>query len=165
MFSVFGIYTTVKVIAYNIHQKQEKIITQKNSNTVITKLIIDAKQESSFKWERENKEFWYNNKMYDLIRTEKHKNYTIYYCLKDEKETNLFHEFFQIIKQQSDDKSSPLANAAKLLFKIFSGAILDQLLYGFSVQVSETPFYNFLQLNYSCMFQRVEIPPPEFISK
>lgn len=161
MFSIFGIYVGVKVAAWNIHQSQEEIITQIKNESDIIKLSLTKKQETNFKWERENKEFWYNDEMYDLIRTEKYGAYTIYYCLKDQKETNLFNEFFKIIKEQTDDKRSPVANAAKLLLKIFSGALLDHLRYDFSIHALVNKFYKDFQLNYSFMFQRIDIPPPK----
>jgi hypothetical protein len=45
------------------------------------------------------REFHYDGKMYDIVRQESHGDTTWYYCLADEKETQLFANLDELVKQ------------------------------------------------------------------
>lgn len=106
-------------------------------------------------WEKEGKEFLWNEVLYDVVSIEKNRDNIIITCISDEREyslINMFHEFFQ-------DMGLPI-QAKKIKFEIIKFVLTDILAW---------PTYVFDIYTYVCSQQTfkdnryLELypPPPE----
>jgi hypothetical protein len=59
-------------------------------------------------------EFRYNGGMYDIVRQEAHEDTTWYYCLSDEKETQLFANLEELVKSDMNQNSQRRERNEKL---------------------------------------------------
>ena len=105
---------------------REQVILKISNNIVSEGLtcIIGSKQNlAKIIWERDGKEFWFNEKLYDVVKIETKNGLANYYCISDEEEQNLCAEIQYFAQSQSD--TSPLNEASKdILILIFQQTIL-----------------------------------------
>lgn len=83
--------------------------------------ICEEKPDPAFQRVDEH-EFRYDGKMYDIVRQESHGDRTWYYCLADEKETQLFAHLEELVKRgmnqnpEQQQRLERLLNICGLLF-------------------------------------------------
>ncbi len=112
-----------------------------------------------------DKEISVSDKMFDVVKTEKHGEEIIYFAYSDEKEDNYLSEVSQFEKNNSNSNSPPTKNAAPEILKYVSGkkvfdlnSILSNQLFFSNNLLSEVFFYQ-------SPFRNIFSPPPEvFIS-
>jgi len=61
------------------------------------------------------REFRYNGKLYDIVREETHGDTTWYYCLPDEKETQLFANLDELVKRDMDQNPARQQQRERIL--------------------------------------------------
>ncbi len=103
-----------------------KIVNYQNVNNLTC--IIDNKKMA---WEEKEQEFWYNNKLYDVVKIEILNNQKHYYCLADDDET----ELVAVIKNLIQNQDSPLSKTTKNIISWFFQTLIlpkiDELLFGY----------------------------------
>jgi len=77
------------------------------------------KPSHTFRWIHE-KEFCYYGHMYDIVRKEKHGDTIIFYCLSDEKETQLFANLNELVKRDMNQNTERKEQRTKLLHLLSS---------------------------------------------
>jgi hypothetical protein len=82
----------------------EKINKSQNNNNLTC--IIDNK---NIDWEEQNKEFWHEGKLYDVVNIEIQNGQKYYYCIADDDET----ELATVIKNLIGTNDSPLSQTTK----------------------------------------------------
>jgi hypothetical protein len=94
-----GYFFVFKILQHEIRQEIEQQIKAGVPETELVLLkIFEAKPHLAFQRVEEH-EFRYDGKMYDIVRQEAHGDTTWYYCLADEKETQLFANLDEVVKQ------------------------------------------------------------------
>jgi len=88
LFNSAGYYLLFELHKYQIKQEMKALIQSNPSNYTIVK-IDNVENEKEFTWIHE-KEFRYKGSMYDIVRTVKKGNTTIFICLHDTRESKLF---------------------------------------------------------------------------
>ena len=83
----------------------------------IPKLTKFDASDPSIHWEEKAKEFSYNGKMYDVVRTEKCDGKLIYYCLSDKDEDQLNKTVSDLVNRTHDEARR---NYAKCLIQLMS---------------------------------------------
>ncbi len=94
-----------KIRQNKIHKAIKKQIAQNTPNQFLDKITVDFQNIHKIKWEKKDKEFWYQGNLYDVIRYEKTTENIVYYCIKDTKETKLVTDFKQEITNQTNSKT------------------------------------------------------------
>lgn len=90
-----GFYIEYKALQMKVRKEMKQKIKRGISEDELT--FFDLKTISSsrdFKWEKENKEFWYQGKIYDIVSS----NGTSIKCIDDIKEKSLFEQLDSQIK-------------------------------------------------------------------
>jgi hypothetical protein len=75
---------------------------------------LSHRTNSGFQWIH-NREFRYQGKMYDVVRRMMYGDTIWYYCLADEKETQLFVHLDELVKQELDKNSERKQQIEKIL--------------------------------------------------
>lgn len=95
-------------------QQAKECMTEKNSN--IKKLTLSASDYNSLKWTEKNKEFSYNNDLYDVINIQKSLDKYIITVYYDKTETGWVASLHNVEKriysspQHTNDKSTDIVN-------------------------------------------------------
>jgi hypothetical protein len=103
LLKIAGYMSVFKVEQWLIHQKIEAVIEQFVDNEQLELISISTENQQKLKWERIDKEFWYEGKLYDIVRAETKDSVTHYYCIDDTEETQLVYQFIEEIKKQTDN--------------------------------------------------------------
>ncbi len=122
LLKIAGYMPVFKIEQWLIHHKMEAVIEQFVDNDQLQLISISPENQQKLKWERVGKEFWYEGKLYDIVRSEKKGDVTHYYCIDDTAETNLAYEFIEEIKKQtedSDNEGTSLNDFFKKVLKIY----------------------------------------------
>jgi hypothetical protein len=101
---------------------RENMIEQiaQNCTTQNLTCIVDNKK---IEWEETDKEFWYENKLYDVVKIETKNGLTHYYCLADNDET----EIVSTIKNLVQSGHEPLSQTMKgIIGWIFQQIIMPE---------------------------------------
>ncbi len=125
LFSIFiyqigGYFIGFSIMKYSIKSEMKiKIKKSLNANEYQFFNFIIISKEKSFKWEESDKEFWYNGRIYDIVKIEKS---GILKCIDDIQEKKLFqnlesyvNDFFE--KNSNGKKSMQTINS--LFFALF----------------------------------------------
>jgi hypothetical protein len=117
---------------------------------------LEAKPDPAFRRIHEG-EFRYNGEMYDIIRRETHGDTTWYYCLSDEKETQLFANLDDLVKRQNTEQQQQLARLLHLIGSLFFDS-RDEVHLVYSAEEIELPNYLFSLKTWA---DTPPTPPPE----
>jgi hypothetical protein len=94
-----------KIAQHKIQKSIEKLIEQQIPNRFLHKITIDKTDTQSLKWEKADREFWHQGKMYDVVRSTNSSQSITYYCIQDTKETQLVHNFQKQQEQNQQEHS------------------------------------------------------------
>jgi len=124
----------------------------------LIKITINNKTKQSVRF-TDKEEFIYNGKMYDIVRQKTEGNITIYYCLDDTKEDNLFANLNVSIKNNMD--SNPVKDRAQQILKKITIPLFyeDNNEHYLTISCSYIHSTNSINQNYT--FLDVLTPPPE----
>lgn len=92
-------------VKQGIKQRIKEGLPEEELDLVKIPLEWEKSWSKDFKW-IEGHEFRYKGEMYDVVRQEVHNNETWYYCIKDEKENELFAELEDLLEREMADEES-----------------------------------------------------------
>jgi hypothetical protein len=110
----------------------------------------------NLEWTKPEKEFRFNNQMYDVVETHK-SNDTIYFkCIHDVKESGLFHQLDQMTENRSDKDKSVVIFWSKQVYSPKNGMI--NLVSPFEVmEKTSIPIHQKSEFH---LFPKAPTPPP-----
>jgi hypothetical protein len=86
----------------------EEKLSRQMPHEQVTLITITQKKSDRLTWIEKNKEFRYENNMYDVIKIKRRNDTTFYYCFNDTRERNLISYLKELVQEQSDhSKSKP----------------------------------------------------------
>ena len=155
--NLFAEILSFSINRYFIRQEAKEIIESGISEENIEKIIIDNNNlPGSFKFIKEH-EFMYKGSIYDIVRTDKQNQKTIYYCINDTKEKFLISK---LLENKPDNQNiSSLIN-----INILKSLTLNYLISsneGLSVSVFILLFIIKPQRSYKNFIPDVLPPPPK----
>lgn len=110
-----GYLIVFEIQKYEIRQEIKHQIKAGVPDTELVLLkIVEGKFHPTFQRVEEH-EFRYDGKMYDVVRQESHGDTTWYYCLADEKETQLFANLEELVKHGMSQNSERQQRIIRLL--------------------------------------------------
>jgi hypothetical protein len=164
LFNYAGFY-----IAFNISQfiVKEEVRRKLMVDIPVNELaVININNNNNSKnlltWYEGNKEFKYNDKMYDVVRSAKNDTSTVYYCIEDNKENQLNKKLEEHVENNITSDPIQKANSSKVIQKIS----FDNFCFGKSVSIiSYTSFtieFTSLFSSYRSVNLDVIKPPPKY---
>ncbi len=127
---IAGFFPLYKIKQWDIRENIEMMIEKHIFNEPLTQISISTVNVKNLKWEREGKEFWYEGKLYDIVRSEIQNEMTNYYCIQDTAETELSFELQESINKQSDTSNTDetsIIDFFKKVVKIYYPSNLNQV--------------------------------------
>ena len=110
LFNTIGSLIVFKSMSYCIHKEIKNAITQSIPQNKLITIIIDKNNNKDINFV-DDKEFMYKGKMYDVVRQQANGNTTIYYCINDTKEEELYANLNKEMKTNMD--TNPVKNKTK----------------------------------------------------
>lgn len=164
MFNTVGYYIVFKV---NQSEAKNEIKSKIKLGSPVQELIaikLDNCKIESIQWVEKNKEFYYDNELYDIVRTdETSPTETTFYCISDEKEEALFCNLDEYVKTYITNNANKSNSTSKKLsnhvVKIYFFQSSD---FYFHIPSLKINFSN-PSLNYSSEYSETSSPPPELV--
>jgi non-homologous end joining protein Ku len=114
---------------YNVREEMETYIKQNLRDDEIEIVIVPNSEigvtGSKFRFVEEN-EFIYNNKLYDIVKKKSEGNNTIFYCINDKNEENLFSGLYEHLKRNCDQNSPTKDKSNNLVKSIIKEALPEK---------------------------------------
>ncbi len=158
----FFIFETARFWIQKDVKKQIKAGVPESELSVISISETDMSQgNSGFRWVKKNKEFVFQNQMYDVVRSDCFNGQYTFYCIHDEQETQLFANLNNMVQRELTTSRIPQKTTL-----IASCVIRIALPVVESNPMVESKFISFQYLFKSkytatCFYIGVEKPPPE----
>ncbi len=156
--NIAGYYIPFFLIrSYIRNEMNNQIKNNINLQSILTLTFPLKDKPAGFVWIRKQKEFQYNNEMYDIVKTENSKDKITYYCLKDNDEKNLNDIFYILIEKNHTDNGKRKYNYKNELSKytLSSNSLLLNANNPALQNVIVTYFYK-------RPFIKINLPPPKF---
>ncbi len=115
--------------------------------------ILERKPDLTFQ-HVDKHEFRYDGKMYDVVRQESHGDTTWYYCLADEKETQLFAHLEELVKRDMRQNSERQQRIERLL------SLFGQLFFSPHDEASLVDAREEMASSHYCFGLKIWIDPP-----
>lgn len=131
-------------------------------NTNLTKLSFSRYQFDKIDWQEIDKEFYFNGKLYDVVRSEIKNSNHILHCLTDDAETEIYSEILQISKAHSDEL--PVKNTLISFLNLLNLKYTIPQIFRFESQVIsrfEKPMFTNFKIIFSSIKLPFVSPPPE----
>lgn len=151
----FGIF---KYRQANIRKDIKRAIKEGVPKDQLVDFVFHTQEESwiNLDWTKPEKEFRFNNQMYDIIETRK-SNDTIYFkCIHDVKESGLFQQIDLMTENRSDKDKSVVLFWSKQVYSAKNGIPKQDNLIDYSIQ-TESPIF---QKSFFHTFMECPKPPP-----
>jgi hypothetical protein len=104
------------------HEARKEIrkeIRSRISKEYLTRICIPVSNKTAIRWIKENKEFVYNQDLYDIVSIEVKNDAVVYYCINDLKEKQIIKDFEKISKNKVNAPSSKTQLNINLLLILF----------------------------------------------
>ena len=128
-----------------------------HNNSEITAITIPTKEITNLKWIKKNKEFIYNNKLYDIEKIEYHNKYNIYFVRIDENDLHLIKNILYHFDKQHK-KTTPDSKKTKSKKHVFFTGFITLV----NIKQTTKKSHKTYQNNYKSLFPDTNTPPPVF---
>lgn len=168
LLKIAGYLPVFKIEQWLIHHKMEAVIEQFVGNDQLQLISISSENQQKIKWERLGKEFWFEGKLYDIVRSETKDGVTHYYCIDDTAETHLAYQFIEQIKKQTDDTDNEGTSLNEFFKKVLKICIPPVYIPQNPIVLKQnpkkskilTPYINYYA---SQFYNRIDPPPKQVI--
>ncbi|AFK05122.1 hypothetical protein Emtol_3997 [Emticicia oligotrophica DSM 17448] len=138
-------------------------INQDKQLEKITLIEGNLQNLAKIEWEEDEKEFWYNGKLYDIVEIKTINKTKYYYCISDENEEQIIAQIKKLI--DDNHERNPLRSTSKLIISfLLLPAILSYFEFPNRIIFVEIILSKFPTLNctYSYLFAAKLFSPPKF---
>lgn len=158
-----GYFLIFTVQRFEIHHviKQQLKAGIPEAELVLLKIPRSLEEKPNPLFQRlHDREFRYSGVMYDIVRREAHEDTTWYYCLSDEKETQLFANLDEFVKREVSQPAKQQSRLAKLL-NFFGGGFVHAANQSFSAYAAEEMVASNYFFKLKTWIDAPLTPPPE----
>jgi hypothetical protein len=165
LFNSVGYYVVFNISRAQVKKEVKTRMKQAIPDQELTVIEFRKDALSGIRWEKENKEFFYSDKLFDIVKKEETASSVIFYCIDDKKEKQLFASLEKFIDifiaenenedEDSDKKSSKKLNDHKI--KVYYSTDFN---FVFHYPPGQASFY-FTSKNYLTELSEIQSPPPE----
>lgn len=120
MLNLFGFYIAFIMNRHEIRKEMQQSLTDSDKEN-LSVISMSREEFENIVWEKKNKEFRMNDRMFDVEKMEMADDYVTLYVEEDTKETQLVDDFAATVSQQTDQEypGSPLKAMYNYLMKEF----------------------------------------------
>jgi hypothetical protein len=161
LFNTVGYYVVFKITQAEIKVDVKLQLKRGIPATELTEIKIDLKAISTIQWVEKNKEFYYNNQLYDVVKTSTTDNTITFYCITDKKEEVLFAHLDDYIKTHVGATNNHNSTSKKLSTHVLKVYFLNSFSLHFSETVTEIKYCIF-KTDVCTAFSKINSPPPQF---
>lgn len=151
----FGI---LKYRQANIRKDIKRAIKEGVPEDQLVDFVFHTKEESwiNLDWTKPEKEFRFNNQMYDIIETRKSKDTIYFKCIHDVKESGLFQQIDLMTENRSDKNKSVVLYWSKQVYSAKNGIPKPEIIFDNSSEIEHSLF----QKSFFHTFMECPTPPP-----
>jgi hypothetical protein len=164
VYNLAGFFIVFKCQQYSVKSDMKALLKKDIPDSKLDKIIIpDAdinSGTSDFRYLDDNKEFFYNGKLYDIARSYDDGIKTVFYCINDMNEEQLYSKLEEHIQRNNDQNIPGKTQTASLLKGMIKDYFPQRPLIQFSNTGSEI-FFHEQQQSLLKQFIPVFTPPPE----
>jgi hypothetical protein len=166
LFSIFiyqigGYFISFSIMKYSIKSEMKiKIKKSLNANEYQFFNLNIISKEKSFKWEESDKEFWYNGRIYDVVKIEKS---GILKCIDDIQEKKLFQNLDSYVNgyfAKSPNGKKAIHSINSIFFAVFLPS--KEIVIPQRYSISTPSIYDKILLRIFDRTLTVVSPPPRF---
>ena len=130
VYNSIGSFIALKIIQYNIKREIKREIKKgvPAEDYILVKLTdydIDN-EKNGFRYFDDDKEFRYNNSMYDIIKKKVVNDTNYFYCINDKKEEILFQNIDLLVKNNLDTNIPAKKHSEAISWLIIKGLVQDK---------------------------------------
>ncbi len=160
LFNAFGNLIVLKSIQYNIYREVRSDYIKNIPDSKLIKITINNNSNQTIQF-IESDEFVYNNNMYDVVRKVTKENCTEYYCLNDNKETELYTNLNNEVLNNMD--SNPVKTKTQQILKKINTPLFFQDTKKENANLSHNINYPTNKLITNSTYFVVLTPPPQVV--
>jgi hypothetical protein len=90
IYNLMGYFVVFQVLKYQAKKEIKRVIKSQVPDSELTLITVTAENQDELYWFEDEKEFKYQDMMYDIVKKIQKGNVTYYYCIKDTQENGLF---------------------------------------------------------------------------
>ena len=122
-------------IAFLFQQHQLKATAKANILAAIPlDALIRIEQQKGLQWEEDQKEFYLDGNLYDVVQIRQESDQTVYYCINDEKEKQLLNQWSNLEHFESNSPHSKHSHqTVKLIFDELDWPVITDVSYNNSI--------------------------------
>ena len=159
-FQGIGYALVYKLQRRHFRQQMKAIIENSPSDDVLAKIVVPLGQESLLEWEH-SKEFRYQDRMYDVVRTEVLPDGTqVFHCVADDDETLYLNGYACMLRNGQRHGHSQHAAAQTLLKLLFAVYFPVQVSHHLHASAPAIHFADQMGLP-TCPAFKILSPPPQ----
>jgi hypothetical protein len=163
LFHAAGHFFVFKILQHETRRqiKQQIKAGVPETELVLLKIPKDLEEKNNAAFQRiHEREFRYDGNMYDILRQKAHGDTTWYYCIADEKETQLFANLDEMVKQDMAGNPQHRRQADDLL-RLLSVLYFNQKTEVFFISSDEQKATAFFSFSLKTWDFPPSTPPPE----
>jgi hypothetical protein len=151
-----------KILQYQVKTEIKYSIKQSLCKKDLTVISV-KKNNSAIAWIEYNKEFRYNNCMYDVVKIKTQGDYIYYYCIDDNKENELFNNLDKHINDYIANNSPENKNKTKsVLKKLTDSYFFKRISFELLTTIVRTLDYSVFSPSHKNFISDVLTPPPVY---
>ena len=162
LFYISSLFVAYKVKRVELKNEMKAFIKANPSLDCTTKFVFTTTNnnitDKGFTWKEKNKEFIFNNEMYDVVDIKMNGNTILIQCIKDNKEDELIKQYCALLNQQHNSKST---NKNSSLLKLFSQIFTKEEAYNFTFSIAQMQnTFSLITIDIKKNTKDILTPPP-----
>ena len=162
LFNYVGYYIVFKTTQAEIRKEIKTKIKLGVPENELTVIEFSKKDFQNISWVKENKEFYFKNQLFDIVKKEETLTGILLYCIDDKQEHELFaaldDHINQLISTNPQKSNTPSKKLIDHVVKIYFSTNYS---YAHTITFHLLSFPS-VSSNYSSLFPEIKSPPPRF---
>jgi hypothetical protein len=147
---------------YEIRSEMSHFLDSKQSNGKSTTLTFDKETFSALQWIEKDHEFFYEDKLYDVVSIQKQGDHTCIRCVADEREASLFKVMGKMVTHDEDTNGDHTLLLS--VFKFLSGLVFQLFTIPAHYDMTSVRPLDAFSNSYQFAFHSFPLQPPEQFS-
>jgi hypothetical protein len=164
IFNMTGFFIVFKIEQSIVRKNIKRQIKDGVPNSELHSFTMSISDYENLDWLKAEKEFKFNNSLFDVVKSTKFKDSITLQCINDRQELELFARLDQAVQNQMERESnapnSPLNKGIKFLKLVYKIPKTDTKLLVLSPYNQN--YRTHVPLIYSSPFLEMDVPPPNF---
>ncbi|MBA3705099.1 MAG: hypothetical protein H0W84_04160 [Bacteroidetes bacterium] len=162
LFNTVGYFIAFKTVQYQVKRSIKSEMKSGLSINELTAITINKTDVANIERQKLGKEMFYNNELYDIVRSTETASTITYYCISDKKEKLLLVNLDEHINTHIADQPLKNSTSKKLVDHVIKLYFSNKQFVSFETYSASALFTSVLTF-YSPITIDTNSPPPEFV--